>query len=371
MKGSKHIELNIIWKTVFVTQVALTVILIIVMFQVLFLHRYNIMLLNVSTIISYQLAITMTGILAQQFFTWYVARKNLLVLIYGLAAAIITLSTILSLAYIIMGLSSRPTEVGPHYAHGLYTYESGSVMYVLNNSYTITVIISFILMWSGTSLVLRSYSFRLGSKLYWVVASIPLVYFLSQFIPSSVSILSELISSNPVFLGLVFTLIFTFSKAIGGLMFAIAFYIAARSVTRMSIVRDYMFIASFGIVLFFPSGQTTAIEASYPPFGLISITAMGLNSYFLFVGLYSSAVSVSGDVSLRQSIRKTVVDQTKFLERIGTAQMEREVQLKVLDVTREQNERMEEESGVTSSLTDDEVKNYMQEVLKEVKGRKT
>jgi hypothetical protein len=184
---------------------------------------------------------------------------------------------------------------------------------------------------------------------------------LSQFIPSSVTILSELISFNPVFLGLVFTLIFTFSKAIGGLMFAIAFYIAARSVTRMNIVRDYMFIASFGIVLFFLSGQTTAIEASYPPFGLISITAIGFTRPpYLCLVMYQ-----------RQSIRKTVVDQTKFLERIGTAQMEREVQLKVLDVTREQNERMEEEGGVTSSFTDDEVKNYMQEVLKEVKGHKT
>lgn len=113
MKGSKHRELNIIWKIVFVTQIALTVIRLILIFQLLVSHRYNIMLLNVSTIISYQLAITMTGILAQQFFTWYTSRKNLLVLIYGLAAAVITLSSIISLAYIIIGLSSRPAEVGP------------------------------------------------------------------------------------------------------------------------------------------------------------------------------------------------------------------------------------------------------------------
>jgi hypothetical protein len=240
-------------------------------------------------------------------------------------------------------------------------------MDVLNKSNTITSVVSFILTWIGTSLILRSYSFRLGKKLYWVVACIPLVYFLSQFIPSSVSILSFIISSNPVFLGLLFTLIFTFSKAIGGLMFAIAFYIASRSVNQESIVRDYMFVAAFSTVLFFLSGQTTATDASYPPFGLISIMATGLTSNFLFIGLYSSAVSVSGDMTLRKSIRNMVEDQSKFLERIGTAQMEGQLQKKVLNLAKEHHHRMEEESGVESSMTEGELKQYLGKVLTEIK----
>lgn len=374
IRGNKHSELNILWKVVLTFQVGLTAIVLIVLSQLLGQHRYNITLISISTILAYQLAITMSGILAQQFFTWYAARKNLLILIYGFASSVIALSSVLSMAYIIIGLLSRPMEVGPHYAYGIYAYEPNTLMYNLSTAQTVTVIISFILMWLGTSLVLRSYSFRLGKRLYWVIISIPLIYFLSQFIPSSVSILSFIISSNPVFLGLVFTLIFTFSKAIGGLMFAIAFYIASRSVTSHSIVKEYMFIAAFGIVLFFLSGQTTATDASYPPFGLISIVAIGLNSYFLFIGLYSSAVSVSGDVSLRKSIRKTVEDQSKFLEKIGGAEMETEMQKlqkRVMNNVKAQNLEMEEESGVESSLTEQEIKSYMEEVIKEVKQRKT
>jgi hypothetical protein len=365
--GSKHIELNIIWKIVFGTQLGLSVILLLILSQVLVSHRYNILLVSVSTIISYQLAIIMMGILAQQFFSWFSVRKNLLVLIYGFASAVLVLNSIVSLAFIIIGLSSRPEVVGPHYAYGLYAYEPGSIMDILNKSNTITAVVSFILMWIGTSLILRSYSFRLGKKLYWVVACIPLVYFLSQFIPSSVSILSFIISSNPVFLGLLFTLIFTFSKAIGGLMFAIAFYIASRSVNQESIVRDYMFVAAFSTVLFFLSGQTTATDASYPPFGLISIMATGLTSNFLFIGLYSSAVSVSGDMTLRKSIRNMVEDQSKFLERIGTAQMEGQLQKKVLNLAKEHHHRMEEESGVESSMTEGELKQYLGKVLTEIK----
>jgi len=150
-------------------------------------------------------------------------------------------------------------------------------------------------------------------------------------------------------------------------MFAVAFYIASRSVNQESIVRDYMFVAAFSTVLFFLSGQTTATDASYPPFGIISIMATGLTSNFLFIGLYSSAVSVSGDITLRKSIRNMVLDQSKFLERIGTAQMEGQLQKKVLNLVRDQHHRMGEESGVETSMTETEVKQYLGEVLTEVR----
>lgn len=365
--GSKHFELNIVWKTVFGSQIGLSIILLLIIYQVIVSNQYNISLVSVSAIISYQLAIIMMGILAQQFFVWFSARKNLLILIYGIASSVLALNAIISLAYILIGLSTRPDIVGPHIASLQYSYVPGSIMDVLYKSYTATAIISFVLMWAGTSLILRSYSFRMGKKLYWVIACIPLVYFLSQFVPTSVSLLSFIISSNPVFLGFLFTLIFTFSKAIGGLMFAIAFYIASRSVSQESIVRDYMFVAAFSTVLFFLSGQTTVTDASYPPFGIISILTIGLTSNFLFIGLYSSAVSVSGDITLRKSIRNMVLDQSKFLERIGTAQMEGQLQKKVLNLAREQHQRMEEESGIETSMTETEVKQYLGKVLTEVK----
>ena len=62
-----------------------------------------------------------------------------------------------------------------------------------------------------------------------------------------------------------------------------------------------------------------------------------------------------------------VLDQSKFLERIGTAQMEGQLQKKVLNLAREQHYRMEEESGVETSMTETELKQYLSEVLTEVK----
>ena len=62
-----------------------------------------------------------------------------------------------------------------------------------------------------------------------------------------------------------------------------------------------------------------------------------------------------------------VLDQSKFLERIGTAQMEGQLQKKVLNLVRDQHHRMGEESGVETSMTETEVKQYLGEVLTEVR----
>ena len=48
-----------------------------------------------------------------------------------------------------------------------------------------------------------------------------------------------------------------------------------------------------------------------------------LSCYLIYAGLYYSAISVSQDTALRKSIRKSVMDQSKLLDKIGTAQMER------------------------------------------------
>jgi len=81
---------------------------------------------------------------------------------------------------------------------------------------------------------------------------------------------------------------------------------------------------------------------------------MGLSSYLVLVGIYSSAISVSEDSKLRQSIRKLVLKETKLLDSIGTAQMQGEIESMVLQVTKEQEETLKEQTGVQPSLSEEE-----------------
>jgi hypothetical protein len=108
------------------------------------------------------------------------------------------------------------------------------------------------------------------------------------------------------------------------------------------------------------------VNAPYPPLGLASISFMGLGSYMILIGIYSSAISVSEDSKLRQSIRAFALRESKLLDSIGTAQMEREIERKVIAITKQTQERMVEETGIESSLTEEDMKQYLEEVLKEV-----
>ena len=79
------------------------------------------------------------------------------------------------------------------------------------------------------------------------------------------------------------------------------------------------------------------------------------------------AVSVSQDEKLRKSIRKFVLKESNLLDSIGTAQMEQEIQKTVLKIPKEEQEALSEQTGVEPSLTEDEVEEYLKDVLLEVK----
>jgi hypothetical protein len=61
--------------------------------------------------------------------------------------------------------------------------------------------------------------------------------------------------------------------------------------------------------------------------------------------------------------------ESKLLDSMASAQMEQELQNKILNVTKENAQMMEQESGTGPSLTDDEITNYLNRVVNEVKGK--
>lgn len=129
-----------------------------------------------------------------------------------------------------------------------------------------------------------------------------------------------------------------------------------------------MIISAYGLVLVFVSNQVAVlVSAPYPPFGLATTLFMGLASYLLLIGIYSSAISVAEDSKLRQTIRRLAVRETKFLDSIGTAQMQDELQRRVLRLVKEQRANLTLDTGVEPSLNEPEFKQYLYEVIEEIK----
>jgi hypothetical protein len=108
-----------------------------------------------------------------------------------------------------------------------------------------------------------------------------------------------------------------------------------------------MKFAALGIMLLSISNEDAGLYLlPYPPFGLPTITFVGISSYLLLVGIYYSAISTSQDNKIRSLIKKSVEEQLKFVSEIGTSQMEQEIQSKVKDLTRRSAKKLEEDSGI-------------------------
>ena len=204
-----------------------------------------------------------------------------------------------TLLYVTNELVDRPTYINSM-RYPIMTFSSADSLF--NSAYVITSVLSFILIWIATVLLLRHYSRKLGIIKYWIVVSIPLAYFLSQFQPLFLYSFADLRLSNPVLFGIIYNLIFSISKPAGGVLFGIAFWTVAKSLTNKT-VKSYMMISAYGMMLLFTVNQPTGlILVPYPPFGLLIISFMVLASYLIPIGVYSSVISVAQDVKLRQSL---------------------------------------------------------------------
>ncbi len=65
------------------------------------------------------------------------------------------------------------------------------------------------------------------------------------------------------------------------------------------------------------------------------------------------------------------MEQSRLLDSIGTAEMEREVQKKVITALKKTSAAMVDESGIEPSMTDDEIKDYMEFVMNELSKKVT
>ena len=105
------------------------------------------------------------------------------------------------------------------------------------------------------------------------------------------------------------------TRPVGGILFGVAFWMIERSLSDNKI-SDHMKLSAIGIMLLSISNQDAGIYLlPYPPFGLPTITFVGISSYLLFVGIYYSSVSISINTELRRTIESSVEEQFKFVSK--------------------------------------------------------
>jgi len=344
-------------KIMTIIQYLLAGIILLVIIQILSAQQYNTILLDLAISISYTIWIIMFSILTKAFFSWYRSKKNLMILIFALSM----------IAYVINGALGLYNQIDELAKRNLVIRLGDVAVFPESPSSTDTVyqiagIVSYVLTWIGTVMLLKPYVEKIGKVRFWTMMGAPMIYYLIEFPLFSLGIFTPSEDSN----AMTNILIFSLSAIIAGILFGVAFLSIARTLKSGTAARNYMIIAAYGFVLFYIAGSAWTSQAAYPPYGLISVSFTGLSCYLIYNGLYYSAVSISQDMTLRQSIKKSVMEQSKLLHSIGTAEMENEIQKQLLIVARKTSESMTDKTGIEPSMDEIDIKAYMQIVIKEV-----
>lgn len=351
-----------------VIQYILIAILIFTILQVVLTSQYFTSILIISTTISYLLTIMIMAVLARKQLIWFKRSKNLALLFYAIGSIVILFNSIPWIILTDSILMQKPQTVSPE-SEVIFDIgsEPGTTKHILITSQTYSYSAIFLIIWAGTFMMLRHNIQRIGRLKFWALVVLPMVYFMSFFVtlyqdfyPESQ--VTQALSDNfaiPI-------LLYSATAITSGILFGLSFLLIARSV-NVARVKVYMVITGFGLILFFNVVSATVLQAAYPPFGLPNVSMVGLSAYMIFFGLYNSAVAIANDISLRQLVRKTLLDKSKLLDSIADAQMKQQFEDNVLDILSKNADKLESESGAPPSMTRDEMSRYLQAVISEIK----
>jgi hypothetical protein len=329
---------------------------------------YSTLLLSLAIFLSYLMGAVLLAILSWKFLLWFRSNHKVVVLLYSISSSILLINLIISLLYASSVLQNDPVNITP-IRDALADFSAASDTFA--SLVGITNALAFLTTWLAAVFTLYHYSKKIGKARYWIMVCIPLFYFLSQFQSLFFNTFDDFRMNHPFIFGIIYTLIFNSANTAGGILFGIAFLTISKSVNRRS-VKHYIVITGVGMMLLFCSKHSVlAVDnAPYPPFGIASVSFTGFACYLLITGVSYTALSVSRDTELRQFIRKSVQRESSLLHSIGSSEMERQIQRNVMSITNQLSIVNEEEENVKSSLEESDIKQYIKEVLDEVKVKK-
>jgi hypothetical protein len=361
---SKSLLINGFLKVVIASQYTLLAFLIIIIYQILFRSQYNTALLIWTTLISFLLSISLLGVLARQFFLWYRSYKkeSFIIVSYTLAFVIMSITFSLGLFFDLYNFSGKQGLVGPNSEVSFPNYDNaGRLVLVLHYIYDYSDLISFILIWAATALLLLHYRRRLGVVKFWIMITLPLIYYLSTFVDIIGFYKPQ--SDLEQFYYYLYT---SLNSTAGGIMFGIAFIIIAKRIDNQ-IIKGYMTLASYGFILLYISSQITLVACSYPPYGITTLFFAGLSSFLLLTGLYSTAISLSKHAELRKSIRNSIEGQHyRLIDHIGMSEVQRDINRRVTPLIQRYAEQLNTKTSIDLTISENEVKQYIEEILHEL-----
>ena len=293
-----------------------------IVLEIIISGYYDSIFLLVVLVVTNSITILAMVSIAIKFFSWYKTRRKSTILVFGVMASTIgftALVTILFMGTILMG---QPEKIDSDYDVVLPVIEQGSTLSVLNYLYYYLSILSFLVTWIMTTLLLKDYSIKLGKFRYWAFLSIPLAFYLSQILVTQFGFFIPNEDSDQLTFSFWFLFLYTLSSPIGGILFSLPYFLVIRKMNVDKSLQSYMKILAYALLLFFASGSATVYHTPYPPFGLSTVSIIGPSSYLIAIGVYYSARLVATNRTIENQMR-TSKKYSQFFASIGSAEMEK------------------------------------------------
>jgi hypothetical protein len=353
------------------TQISMIGIIVTILLQMVIFHKYSIFLLHGSTILTHISALVFLILLIYTFAGWLKSKRNYLIIMFTISFVLISATIVVSLVYLESQFSvirSLSKDIRPYAIHFvLIQLPGGQWTEILSSVFDALSLSSFLAIWLATISLLYQYRYKVGKIRYFVLTSIPLIYYLFPLQDYFGNVFSPLLLSSPIAFGMIYVLIFSATKQIGALLFSLAFWTATSLVSNDK-VRNSLLTSAIGLALLFGSIEIVTLQYKiYPPYGLVTEAFMPIGAYLLFVGLFTSATNVSRDANLRKEFYKSAMSQFNLLKTIGITQMEKELLREYKPVLARSNEL---EETRYQPLEPVEVKEIIRDVLQELQSRK-
>ena len=348
----------------------------IIVFQTLTSSQYSVVLYVAAIALSHLLAGTIGGVLGYKFLSWYKVKRNVSTLVFAASflIALVGLYTVavVNTVFFFSGDDLALTEEPylplagqPGYYDSLKKSDELARIFQLS---LIPGRIAFFAFWASAVLLVRNYAKTIGRAKFWGITSLPAITYI-------------IVSVNSILQSESFSLIISailppVGVVAGGAFLAVIFLISAKTLKQKGqvTIAHFLIISAFSFILGYAAISPTihVIDRThivFPPFGVLAHSFLGFSLYLISTGFYFSAIRISKDTKIRGSLRHvaSAADTSKLLDNIGTAQMELELTKKVEKIVKEQEETLKQETGVQQSVTMEEMKGYLEEVLKETK----
>ena len=334
-------------------------------FQIMNNNSYNKFVLIATLSSCYVFPIIILTRLFFLFLSWHKLRHSKIIILHILSILLIIINLTITIISTDLIIKDRSTNIRP--------YIGGNVVistekYLFNDLIQISSILSFISLWITTIILMYNHNDKKVKKIiFWIVISIPIIYYIISYFYQFILIdFFNYLNTDSTFISISYNSFLTISGPLEGLAFTMLFLKLSKNFKQNKNIRFYITITAYGVLLLFTANQAEVLnDTPFPPFGLVTITILNTASLLMLIGIYNSAVLISINKPILETIQKYLKD-SNLLGIIGQAERAKEINKTIEYIL---NDKVLEEND-DIKLEENELKVYMENVLDELKREK-